>query len=142
MEKWNVKVHMHGTQIIDGEEDVSVVDAVGECTLKGGKHYIIFSETVENEQIKTMIIIEEDAVSVVKKGAIESKMYFNGGRIYEFKYGTPFGEFNMMTKTGELKIFVAEDNIKVVIEYDLYTDSAFTSKNKMLIRIKNCIHDK
>lgn len=136
MEKYKVKVHMKGTQIIDGVEDETMVNAEGYCTEKDGSYYIIYDEMIEEHTVKTMIKLGENTVEVIKRGDVESKMVFAPGAEDKFRYSTPFGLMDMMTKTDELNIFQSEGNFKINIQYDLYVGGVLTSKNKMFIRIR------
>ncbi len=132
MEKYNVKVHMAGTQVIDGETDETITNALGQASSKDGVHYIVYSE----EKIKTMIKVEENAVEVVKRGDIESKMRFAPGEDFAFSYGTAFGNLEMSVKTKDLRIVQEEGNFKIYIDYELFTAGVRTSENHIFVRIR------
>lgn len=106
------------------------------------KHYIVYDEAVEGttEVIKNRIkITGTDCVEIMKSGLSNSHMVFERNKKNETFYRTPYGQMLVGVNTKNMKINVSEDNIDILIDYqlDVNHEPMADCKIKMNITSKN-----
>ena len=106
------------------------------------KHYIVYDEAVEGtaEVIKNRIkITGTDCVEIMKSGLSNSHMVFERNKKNETFYRTPYGQMLVGVNTKNMEINVSEDNIDILIDYqlDVNHEPMADCKIKMNITSKN-----
>ncbi len=119
------------------EEDKIEENGPGKCLVKDGVYFLSYEKADENGIVKNRIRVEDDAIQVVKHGAVESVMWFKVGEETESVYDTKFGEMDLIMKTTVLDIFIGEEKIRIDLVYELYVNGEFLSNCEMLIEAKN-----
>nr|WP_178634077.1 DUF1934 domain-containing protein [uncultured Mediterraneibacter sp.] len=106
------------------------------------KHYIVYDEAVEGttEVIKNRIkITGTDCVEIMKSGLSNSHMVFERNKKNETFYRTPYGQMLVGVNTKNMEINVSENNIDILIDYqlDVNHEPMADCKIKMNITSKN-----
>lgn len=106
------------------------------------KHYIVYDEAVEGttEVIKNRIkITGTDCVEIMKSGLSNSHMVFERNKKNETFYRTPYGQMLVGVNTKNIEINVSENNIDILIDYqlDVNHEPMADCKIKMNITSKN-----
>lgn len=89
---------------------------------KNGKHYIVYDEIVDDDASSVhnrVKITGEDSLEIVKTGAINAHLVFGKGESNTTCYATPFGQMMVSVNTKKLDIHMAEDDIKLRVDYEL-----------------------
>ena len=89
---------------------------------RNGKHYIIYDEVLEGMAgtIKNKIkITGEDSVEIMKSGVSSSHMIFERNKKNLTYYRTPYGQMLIGINTRNMEISVEDDNIDVLVDYEL-----------------------
>ena len=104
-----------------GDDNIEVVTPAN-YYCKNGKHYIIYDEVLEGMAgtIRNKIKITGDAsVEIMKSGVSGTHMVFEKNKKNLTYYKTPYGQMLIGINTKNMKVSVSEDNIDVLVEYEL-----------------------
>lgn len=106
------------------EQEQEAIEVVSPANyyFKNGKHYVLYDEVVEGlpGTIKNKIkITGEDTVEIVKSGISDSHMIFEKNKKNLTYYKTPYGQMLVGVNTKNMEISVMEDNIDILVEYEL-----------------------
>lgn len=104
-----------------GDDAVEVVTPAN-YYCRNGKHYIIYDEVVEgiSGTIRNKIkITGNDSVEIMKSGLSSSHMVFEKNKKNLTYYRTPYGQMLVGVNTKKMEISVGEDNINVLVDYEL-----------------------
>ena len=105
----------------EGDEPIEVgTPASYYC--RNGKHYIIYDEVMEGMAgtIRNKIKITGDAsVEIMKSGVSGTHMVFEKNKKNLTYYKTPYGQMLIGINTKNMKVSVSEDNIDVLVDYEL-----------------------
>lgn len=121
----NVLVSIRGIQheVADGEAIESIQPGSYRRTKE--KHVILYEEILEESlngqlsAVKCIMKIGPDYVSIVKKGEVETEMFFKKGESYTTFYDTPMGTMSMGISTNRLEIREHPDSMHVCLDYSL-----------------------
>ncbi|OLR59656.1 rho guanine nucleotide exchange factor [Anaerostipes sp. 494a] len=129
----DVLINISGLQVdVDSDEPIEVM-TTGAYYLKNGKHYILYDEIAEdNEVVKNILKIGPQTVELTKKGGSSSHMVFEKGKENLSYYDTPFGSLLLGVNTSSIEWKEQEDHMKLRVNYDLTINSDHVS---------NCIID-
>lgn len=126
------------------EEEAEAIEVITPANyyFRNQKHYIVYDEAVEgtSEVIRNRIkIIGTDCVEIMKSGLSNSHMIFERNRKNETFYRTPYGQMLVGVNTKNMEINVSEDNIDILIDYqlDVNHEPMADCKIKMNITSKN-----
>lgn len=88
---------------------------------KNGKHYILYDEVTEGipGNTKNKIKITDQTVEIMKSGVTNAHMTFEKNKQNLTYYETPYGQILVTVNTTELVIEETEDEIDIVIDYQL-----------------------
>ncbi len=104
-----------------GDDAIEVVTPAN-YYCRNGKHYIIYDEVLEGMAgtIKNKIkITGEDSVEIMKSGLSSSHMIFERNKKNLTYYRTPYGQMLVGINTRNMEISVEDDNIDVLVDYEL-----------------------
>lgn len=129
----DVLINISGLQLdVDSEEPIEMM-TTGAYYLKNGKHYILYDEIAEdNEVIKNILKIGPKTVELTKKGGSGSHMVFEAGKENLSYYDTPFGSLLLGINTSDIQWKEQDDQMELRVNYDLTINSDHVS---------NCIID-
>lgn len=129
----DVLINISSLQVdVDSDEPIEVM-TTGAYYLKNGKHYILYDEIAEdNEVVKNILKIGPQTVELTKKGGSSSHMVFEKGKENLSYYDTPFGSLLLGVNTSSIEWKEQEDHMKLRVNYDLTINSDHVS---------NCIID-
>ena len=125
-------------------EDAEAIEVITPANyyFRNQKHYIVYDEAVEGttEVIKNRIkITGTDCVEIMKSGLSNSHMVFERNKKNETFYRTPYGQMLVGVNTKNMEINVSENNIDILIDYqlDVNHEPMADCKIKMNITSKN-----
>ena len=133
-----VVVKVSGNQKdINGEENKIEVVSVGKHYCKNDIHYILYndSESLGVENTSTMLKIDRDNVTLIRKGKVEQTQYFKKLATSSSNYRTPFGNLKLTVLTKELDIAFGSATGDIAIDYELAIDGQWQSENELRINI-------
>ncbi|OEF96739.1 DUF1934 domain-containing protein [Desulfuribacillus alkaliarsenatis] len=108
----------------------------GVLQVKEGTTYIHYNDTEQDEEIKTVIKIEGQEVTILKFGNIKSKQKFIKGKQHYSEYETPFGVLPLEVDTKDMVVeFVSRDDGFIQIDYVLDIAGERLGSRKVDIRI-------
>ena len=133
------------------KRDVSVTvtgihSRVGEPTEKvitNSRGVYVEEQDSDGSKIKVhnKVYLSEDGknMDIVRGGDMNSKLSFGEKKEYDTEYNTPYGTMNMkvITKSFDFNRGLADETIKVVVEYALHLDGMALSDSMIIIEIKN-----
>ena len=105
----------------EGDEPIEVVTPAS-YYCRNGKHYIIYDEVMEGMAgtIRNKIKITGDAsVEIMKSGVSGTHMVFEKNKKNLTYYKTQYGQMLIGINTKNMKVSVSEDNIDVLVDYEL-----------------------
>lgn len=111
---------------------------IGLYYLKNQSHYYFYEETEVSGMAggRTSIKVTEDQVTMRRQGSNTVDLIFMLGNFREAQYETPYGLFQMETRTTGLEIVLDESGKgSVEIQYNLEIKGLTKSLNRLKIRI-------
>ncbi len=109
----------------------------GKYYKKNGRHYLFYDELIEGTDGVTSnrVIIAPDRMELVRKGALNTVMTFESGRMIREDYHTPYGTLSMGVDTKKFLVCENEDGLFIQTEYLLEVNGAYASFNRMEIYV-------
>jgi|GEM_PF-1073042 len=130
----NAALSIKGTQIADGESDITELDVVGRLE-KTEKGYIIeYTDYASVDENRTVISFSEDTLIMTKLGEINTEMLFREGMRTNCDYQTPYGNFVIGIYTNKLEIKTDKKGAKIKLEYNIDFNYGFAAENKLEIK--------
>lgn len=119
------------------DEAYTQITYQGNHDFKAGKHFIRYTETLEENagDVRTLIKVHENQVQVTRSGAITSQLTFIEGENVTNVYPTAYGNFDADIFTRKIRVKHAEDLFVLKIFYDLSLNGAFISECEFEINI-------
>ena len=135
-----VRISIQGLQTLETSGDDRQEQVVfGEYFYRGGKHYLLYEETLEgtDQAVSVRIKFSSGRMEVTRKGPVCTTMIFEQGKQHRFSYHTPYGAIDLETDTTGVRIKEEEERIEAETEYALAMDGERVSKNKIRILVTN-----
>lgn len=141
----DVLITISGTQVqyadMEGKEyeDIEVVSPAT-YFYKDGLHYLFYEEVHEGVAgiTKNKIIFKEDRfLEITKKGITNSEMRFEYIDNEFTEYTTPFGDMQVGIVLHQLNNIVEEENIEILVKYELSIDFEAFAECTVCIKIRN-----
>lgn len=131
----NVWIKVGGYHSVDGEAQEPVItECRGVYNTQSGKHYIRFEEIDEHGQrTRTMMKFKEDLLEVTKKGAIQSSMTFETGKMNTTRYETPVGAIEVGAETSNVHVDEQTHRITVSADYALHAGGQCVQNSRVEI---------
>lgn len=122
---------------IEGEADEIEVLNPAEYYLRDGIHYVMYEEVMDgtDKPTKNIVKIKPEKVELVKKGAVNTRMEFETGRLNQTTYYIPEGQLHMGMDTKSIKITESEKEIVTRIEYGMQINLAHVADCIIDLRI-------
>jgi uncharacterized beta-barrel protein YwiB (DUF1934 family) len=132
MEK--VKIEVKNNR--QNEDPIEVV-YLGSLTEREKETHIAYDESVLTgmEGVKTVLIINDSHLEIIRTGNIRSKMIFKEKYRDNFVYRMNEGAMSMSLETDELSVGRQENQIDIYIRYRLEIAGDQADRNEMRIRI-------
>ena len=137
--KENYLISVTGTQIVDGEKETINLTTAGEYYIENGLKYIKYKEyDNENPAIcfeNTVILQDENVVTVIRGGAANSRLTLEKGRRHQCHYNTMFGDLMVGVFTNDVESTLNENGGTLRAAYTLDFNAGLVSKNEIYIKV-------
>lgn len=135
--KKEVLVEVEGIQKDEsGQENVIHYTCDGIYSVINGKNYLVYEEQIEGTDGKTqnLVTIGISEVTVIKKGAVETKMEFCSGKRKTFSYVTLYGKMYLESYTKNLMIKSDDKSVLIIVDYNLELGGDLISECRIKIK--------
>lgn len=133
-----VTVTISGLQMSEGDQDTIEMVHLGEYHEKDGVHYLFFDEMLEghDKPVRNMLKLNEQSLSVRKRGSVTTEMVFEEGTTSESTYNVPFGSFLVAMRTTGLRLGVEEEKIEMTASYELCVNGEHCSDCDIRVKVE------
>ncbi len=128
-----------GEQRLDGETDRVEVLTAGNYMMKNGHCYINYKEYDEEnpgEHFDNLIKVEDNLVTIIRKGAMQSRLMLEKGRRHQCLYQTVAGDLMIGVYTKTMKNALSEKGGTLEVSYTLDFNSDLVSENSFKIKVE------
>jgi uncharacterized beta-barrel protein YwiB (DUF1934 family) len=124
-------------------EEIEVV-TTGKYVEKNNKIYITYidSNIDKDKDTKTTIKLEENQISILRFGGVNSHMVFEKEKTHITHYQTPYGVFEINTFTKEINVDKQENSMDINVNYNLSINHMSMGTNTFTIKVTNANSDK
>ena len=132
-EKKKYLISIVGEQILDGESDKVEVLTTGNYLMKKDHCYIGYKEYEENnpnDYSDNLIKVENDIVTISRKGSTKSQLMLEKGKRHQCVYQTPMGDLMIGVYTKSMKSTLTEKGGTLEVSYTLDFNTDLVSENK------------
>ncbi len=128
----NVKI-IFSTLTKDISDEPQIQEFVGEYSIQNGKRYLRY----ENDDIRALLKITDDSLSVIYSGAITSRMEYAPGLTTTGTYKTPEGVLDATVETDRLTVIEGSGSVlRLTLHYNLSVSGTFVSSYEVEL---NCL---
>lgn len=127
------------SRIQSGKEKESSNHTVqGKLIKKGDALYLRYEEDLEIGQVSTTVKIDNQQVTVIRRGALSMRQSFAPGQLSESLYKTPFGSMPMQIRTERIEQLVDQEQNKgrLTLRYTLYLEEDETQRHELSLSWK------
>ncbi|WP_142413255.1 DUF1934 domain-containing protein [Hathewaya massiliensis] len=119
-------------------EDIIEVVTPGKFYKKNDKYYIVYEETELSgmEGTMTTLKVEEDEFTLIRNGAINSKMNFKKNNIDHILYSTPQGTLSFSMDILKVNIDLNECGGEVYANYNLNLGEGQIVSTELNVKVK------
>ena len=110
--------HLDEQGLADGDPDRSDTEANGALRIDGEEIILSYSENYSGAEVFTRIRIENGAVTLERRGSIDSVMIFKEGETHTSIYSIPPYSFDMTLTTKRIKSTVSDKGGELTLIYD------------------------
>lgn len=134
----NVLISVKTTQYVDGEPETVELITEGQYRRDGNEYFAEYDETEISgmKGTRTILKIEDDALSIIRNGTITSNLVFRKGIKHTSIYNTPFGSLEVVVNPSKLLIDANDDGCSVQLEYKMQAAGFDTIKNSLELNVK------
>lgn len=105
--------------LTEGESERNVSESVGSLLISGEDVRITYKEKTEGGESESEIICSGGGVTVRRRGAIESELYFKEGETHQSVYSVPPYKFDAEVKTRRVRIELSETGGRIDLFYNM-----------------------
>ena len=141
-EKKKYLISIVGEQILDGESDKVEVLTTGNYLMKKDHCYIGYKEYEENnpnDYSDNLIKVENEIVTISRKGSTRSQLMLEKGKRHQCVYQTPMGDLMIGVYTKSMKSTLTEKGGTLEVSYTLDFNTDLVSENKFKVTIEEKI---
>ena len=141
-EKKKYLISIVGEQILDGESDKVEVLTTGNYLMKKDHCYIGYKEYEENnpnDYSDNLIKVENEIVTISRKGSTRSQLMLEKGKRHQCVYQTPMGDLMIGVYTKSMKSTLTEKGGTLEVSYTLDFNTDLVSENKFKVTIEENI---
>lgn len=130
------------------DQDISKLEFVteGKYYKKGNAYYVMYkeSEVTGMDGTTTTLKIEEDEITLMRFGSVNSQFIFRKGQKHVSYYDTEYGAFTVGVTAHHLNVSVDDNGGEIEVDYEIEIDNNKTGYNDfcMFIREAGCSNDK
>ena len=135
----HVTLTITGTQTGEDNESMTIATQTeGEYFERGNSTYLLYDETDPDDGsvTKNMLKLSGGALSLSKKGAVNSNMTWEEGKTIVSDYSSAFGRLMLSVKTKRLHICDSEEELHLEVNYRLSVEDTFLSDNSLSIHVQ------
>ncbi len=134
-----VLITISGTHMTEGENSEIEVVVRGTYYQRGGKHYIVYDETVEGvqEPVRNVIKVASGSMDIIKKGAANAHMQFEQDKKYHSSYATPMGNMIVGIMANRIRVDEQDDSLRVDVEYSLDVNYEHLSDCSIALNVRS-----
>ena len=128
-----------GEQRLDGDSDRIEVLTGGNYIMKNGHSYIGYKEYDEsspNDCYDNLIKVEENMVTITRKGPMRSQLMLEKGRRHQCIYQTVAGDLTIGVYTKTLKSTLGKNGGTLEVSYTLDFNTDLVSENSFKITVE------
>ena len=103
---------------------------------KDGKYYIKYDQIDDNEVISTTVKIEDEKVTILRYGSMNTQMIVEKGKKHLSYYETPQGAVTIGVYSDKVDVNIGESNGEIKLYYDVEFDNVLASRNAIEIKYK------
>lgn len=132
-----------GEQKLDDDTDKVEVLTAGNYIMKKDHCYIGYKEYDENapgDYFDNLIKVENNIVTITRKGPMKSQLMLEKGRRHQCLYQTPAGDLMIGVFTKTLKNALNKDGGTLEVSYTLDFNTDLVSENRFKISIEKKQH--
>jgi uncharacterized beta-barrel protein YwiB (DUF1934 family) len=135
----DVIVMIKGIQTEMFEADEIELVTTGKYVEKNGKIYITYIDSTieEKQETKTTIKLQENQISILRFGGVNTHMVFEKNKTHITHYETPYGIFEISTLTKKIDVDKLEDYMEINVKYNLSINHMSMGVNTFTITVKN-----
>jgi len=111
--------HLDPAGLTEGESERNVSESVGSLLLSEENVRITYKEKTEGGESESEIICSGGGVTVRRRGAIESELYFKEGETHQSVYSVPPYKFDAEVKTRRVCIELSETGGRIDLFYNM-----------------------
>ena len=137
--KENYLISIVGEQMLDGETDKIEVLTAGNFMKKKDHYYIGYKEYDEDNPetfFNNLIKVEDDTVTINRKGPMRSQLMLQRGRRHQCIYQTLAGDLSIGVFTKTLENRLTEKGGVLEVSYTLDFNTDLVSENRFVIKIE------
>ena len=141
-EKKKYLISIVGEQILDGESDKVEVLTTGNYLMKKDHCYIGYKEYEENnpnDYSDNLIKVENEIVTISRKGSTRSQLMLEKGKRHQCVYQTPMGDLMIGVYTKSMKSTLTEKGGTLEVSYTLDFNTDLVSENRFKVTIEEKI---
>ena len=132
-----VHVFVQSSQQYDDYADQISTNSKGEYSSARNVHTITYTEKLEGDNIvNNTLVLKKEGVELHRSGGVTSQMFFMQGKTTDTEYLTSYGAVNFQVITLKYNAVIEEDDINVVVQYDLIHNGQKVSRNLLQVSIK------
>ncbi len=111
----------------------------GEYYYKNNKHYILYEELMDGEQVtgKNRIKLAPGYMELTKRGMVSVDMFFAEGEKHVSNYQMPYGTIEMGIDTSLVSVEETSDEIRIRVAYVLEFNGEHAADCNISINIKS-----
>lgn len=110
-----------------GEPEISISTLDGFMKIVDDEIIINYAETVEGDKVFTELRVEDDTVTLVRHGALESKLVFCVGEPYKTVYTAAGYSFDMLLTTKKIRSNLTKSGGELQLIYTMTVGGAAKS---------------
>lgn len=122
------------------DEELDKIESIypGEYYMRGGAHYILYEEIMEDETtpVKNVLKLRDKEFTLTKKGMINTQMVFTEGKKNMTSYVTPFGNIMIALDTEKMVVEETEDELKIHIDYGLEANYQYVADCHITVTVR------
>lgn len=119
----------------DNEDKIEFITK-GNMFHKDGKYYIKYDQIDDNEVISTTVKIENEKVTILRYGSMNTQMIVEKGKKHLSYYETPQGAVTIGVYSDKVDVNIGEETGEIKLYYDVEFDNVLASRNAIEIKYK------
>jgi uncharacterized beta-barrel protein YwiB (DUF1934 family) len=126
-------------QFIDGQPESIELVTEGEYYKEGSNYFAVYNETEISGMDGTMttLKIDEDSLTIIRKGTTNSNLVFKRHFNHISLYNTPYGTLEVTVRPSKVQINVDDNGGKVELKYKMEAPGLEVVENELELNIKH-----